>query len=72
MAKTPQKITLTFKLYGSDARKRTVHKWLKALEKNGALGSEIFNLYECQTAFMTPEQVADLYGLSPEDIEETG
>ncbi len=71
--KTPQKITLTFNLCGSDAKKRSVYRWLKALEKNESLGSEINNLYECQTAFLSPEAIADLYpGLSPDDIEEAG
>ena len=70
--KIPQKITLTFRLHGSDAMKRSIYKWLKALEKSDCLGSEMANLYECQTAFMTPVALAALYNMNPEDFEETG
>ena len=72
MTKTPQKITLTFKLLGSDAKKRTMYKWFKALQKLGYLPAEMEALFEVQTAFMTPEELAALYNMKPEDFEETG
>ena len=70
--RTPQKITLSFRLVGTPAKKRTMYRWLKALEKDGTLASEIEALFETETAFYTPEELALRYGMKPEDFEETG
>ena len=72
MKKTPQKMRVTFELQGSDAKKRTMYRFFRHLERTGQLAADMEAHFEVQTAFMTPEELAVLYNMKPEDFEETG
>jgi len=49
-----------------------MYKWFRQLEKDGMLSVELEALYETQTAFSTPEELAKRYNMMPEDFEVTG
>lgn len=70
--KTPDKMRITFELFGSPAKKRSMYRWFRALERDGTLAAEMEALYETQTAFSSPEELAECYNMKPEDFEETG
>ena len=70
--KTPERMRLSFELPGSPAKRRSMYKWFRQLEKDGMLAVELEALYETQTAFNTPDELAERYNMKPEDFEVTG
>lgn len=70
--KAPERMRISFVLRGSPAKRRSMYKWFRQLEKDGTLSVEMEALYETQTAFCTPEELAQRYKMKPEDFEVTG
>lgn len=68
----PERMRVSFELPGSLAKRRSMYKWFRQLEKDGMLSVELEALYETQTAFNTPEELAKRYNMMPEDFEVTG
>lgn len=68
----PERMRVSFDLRGSLAKRRSMYKWFRQLEKDGMLAVELEALYETQTAFSTPEELAERYNMMPEDFEVTG
>lgn len=68
----PERMRISFGLRGSPAKRRSMYKWFRQLEKDGMLSVELEALYETQTAFCTPEELAKRYDMQPEDFEVTG
>ncbi|MBT7071355.1 MAG: hypothetical protein HN975_10765 [Anaerolineae bacterium] len=68
----PERMRVSFELRGPPAKRRSMYKWFRQLEKDGMLCVEMEALYETQTAFSTPEELAKRYDMMPEDFEVTG
>ncbi len=68
----PARMRVSFELRGPPAKRRSMYKWFRQLEKDGTLCVEMEALYETQTAFCAPEELAERYNMKPEDFEVTG
>ena len=70
--KDPKRMTITFTLYGSLAKRRSMYRWFRTLARTGYIDGEMEAMYETQTAFQSPEELAKRYDMKPDDFEETG